>query len=55
MVPINDPLAIARAANGILNGPNHAALSRASRERFEAHFTVDKMLDRFEEILADLP
>jgi glycosyltransferase involved in cell wall biosynthesis len=54
MVPINDPTAIANAANQILQGPDRAALSLHSRQRFESEFTVDKMLDRFEQILTDL-
>jgi glycosyltransferase involved in cell wall biosynthesis len=54
MVPINDVAAMADAANQILQGPDRAALSLHSRQRFESEFTVDKMLDRFEQILADL-
>ena len=54
LVPINDPTAIANAANRILQGSDRAALSLHSRQRFESEFTVDKMLDRFEQILADL-
>lgn len=52
LVPVGDPEAMARELLALADDPaRRAAIGAAARARIEAHFTLEKMLDRCEAIL----
>jgi rhamnosyl/mannosyltransferase len=50
-VPVEDPIALADAINGLLDDPARAkALGENGRRRLETHFTADRMVERTLEV-----
>ena len=55
LIPPNDPDALAAAISDLLRDPVEAArLAKAGRERVEAQYTVDRMVDGVETVYRSL-